>query len=104
MRDTRIRAGQTQLQWFTDTAETRFLVYNVTDGVMAWPELMTLAEARRFVQHFPERFARQGCYLTASWERISPDAVLLEIVDSETGLGLGIASASESSHGGGENE
>ena len=104
MRNTTSNTGQTQLQWFADAAEARFLVYNVTDGVMAWPELMTLADARRFVQQFPDRFARQGYYLTASWQRISPDAVLLEIVDSETGLGLGVGLASESSHGGGDNE
>jgi len=104
MRGATTETGQTELQWFADSAEARFLVYNVTDGVLAWPELMTLADARRFVKQFPERFARQGYYLTASWERISPDAVALEIVDSETGLGLGIGPDSASSHGGGENE
>lgn len=92
MRGAATGTGQTELQWFAEDAEARFLVYNVTDGVMAWPELMTLAEARRFVQQFPERFARQGYYLTATWERIGPDAVLLEIVDAATGLSIGPAS------------
>lgn len=83
-----------QLPAFVDAAEARFLVYNVTDGVLAWPELMTLASAQRFVQQFPERFTRQGYYRTAFREQIRPDAVRLEIVDAATGLAIGPVSAS----------
>ena len=38
----------------------RFLVYNLTDGVLAYPELLTLAEARGFIRSFPSRFAGRG--------------------------------------------
>ena len=60
----------------------RFLVYNVTDAVLAYPDLMTLAEARAFIRCFPGRFGGQGHYRTASGERISPEGVELEIVDA----------------------
>lgn len=60
----------------------RFLVYNLTDGVPAFPGLMTLDEARRFVRDFPRRFDGQGYYLTGSRQRIRPEEVELEIVDT----------------------
>ena len=59
----------------------RFLVYNLTDQVLACPELLTLAEARSFIRGFPSRYGQQGCYLTASHERVGPEAVDLDIVD-----------------------
>jgi hypothetical protein len=76
--------------------EKRFLVYNLTDGVLAHPELLTLAEARSLIRGFARRFTRQGYYLTASGGRIDPEAVELEIVDAgqdpPRGLGMSIQS------------
>ena len=61
--------------------ERRFLVYNRTDGIIAHPALMTFAEAKEFIRRFPERFSRQGYYLTASRDRVPACAVELQIVD-----------------------
>jgi hypothetical protein len=83
-----------------NTHERRFLVYNVTDGIMAHPDLMTLSEARNFIRHFPERFARQGYYLTWSRERIRPDEVELEIVDTGADPPLSINSQAQPIHRG----
>lgn len=65
------------------TGKRRYLVFNVTDGVVAHPDLLTRGEAQTFVRRFPSRFARQGYYLTASRERISAEAVELAILDTD---------------------
>mgnify|MGYP007044044985 FL=1 len=62
-------------------AERRFLVYNRTDGIIAHPALMTLAEATEFIRRFSARFDRQGYYLTASRDRVPAGTVELQIVD-----------------------
>ena len=62
-------------------SERRFLVYNRTDGIIAHPALMTLAEATEFIRRFPARFDRQGYYLTASRERVLASAVEFQIID-----------------------
>lgn len=82
------------------TTEKRFLVYNLIDGVLACPDLLTLAEARRFIRSFPARFTRQGYYLTASGERIRPDVVEFDIVDAGADPPLGLHSAAQTTHGG----
>ncbi len=58
-------------------------VYNSTDGVLAWPGPMPIAEAREFVRNFPKRYERQGYYRTAMGERIPPDKVKLFFLDSD---------------------
>jgi len=60
----------------------RFRVFNRTDGIPASPNIMTLQEAEAFVSEFPERYKRQGYYLTASGRRIPPEAVELEIEEA----------------------
>jgi hypothetical protein len=82
------------------TQEKRFLVYNLTDGVLAYPELLTLAEARGLIWSFPNRFARQGYYLTASGERVRPELVEFDIVDAGADPPLGLHSAVQATHGG----
>ncbi len=86
------------------TNNKRFLVYNLTDGIEAHPDLMMLAEARRFVRDFAGRFAVQGYYLTASRERMSPEDVSLEIVDTGAGPAFAEQFGLPSLHGGGHNE
>ena len=63
------------------TEERRFLVYNHTDGVLAWPLMMTLMEAKAFVQRFPQRFRQQGCYWTASGQEMPSECVELTSVN-----------------------
>ncbi len=86
------------------TDSKRFLVYNLTDGIVAHPDLMTLAEARRFVRDFPGRFAGQGYYLTVRRERIRPEDVSLDIVDTGAGPAFAEQFGRPSLHGGGQNE
>ncbi|HOW72821.1 MAG TPA: ArdC family protein [Phycisphaerae bacterium] len=73
------RTSQASVSAGTRAGSRRFLVYNVTDAILAHPELLMLAEARAFIRRFPDRFAVQGHYLTASGERISPEGVELDI-------------------------
>lgn len=54
------------------------LVWNATDGIYASPEYMTDADADKFINEFPKRFAHQGYYLTSKWERIDPSQVVLQ--------------------------
>lgn len=54
------------------TAKRRYQVFNCTDGIWASPFPMTLEEAEEFVKDFPERYERQGYYLTASRQRSFP--------------------------------
>jgi len=82
------------------TRERRFLVYNLTDGVLAYPELLTLAEAQGWIRSFPNRFARQDHYWTASGERIRPDIVEFDIVDAGGDPPLGLNSAVMTPHRG----
>lgn len=65
------------------TAKRRYHVFNHTDGVWAWPFPMNREEAEEFVNEFPERYERQGYYLTASGERIRPEDVELEVVECD---------------------
>ncbi len=64
--------------------DRRFMVFNLTDGVPAAPDLMTLQAAQEFVWRFPRRYALQGYYLTASRERVPADRVELGIIDVGT--------------------
>ena len=64
--------------------DRRFMVFNLTDGVPAAPERMTLQAAQQFVLRFPQRYALQGYYLTASRERVPADRVELGIIDVGT--------------------
>ncbi len=82
------------------TTDKRFLVYNLTDGILACPELLTLAEARSFIRSFPERFAQQGYYLTASGERIRPELVEFDMVDVGADPPLGLRSMAQATHWG----
>ena len=78
--------------------ERRFLVYNRTDGIIAHPALMTLAEAKEFIRRFPERFGQQGYYLTASCDRVPACTVELQIVDESLNPVLPDEIASGHSH------
>ena len=62
----------------------RFMVLNLTDGIPAAPDLKTLQAAQEFVWRFPQRYASQGYYLTASRERVPADRVELGIIDVGT--------------------
>lgn len=58
----------------------KYLVYNKTDGIMAWPEpFNSPEEAEKFMNSFRERFKFQGYYFTKRMERIDPKDVELEI-------------------------
>ncbi len=57
-----------------------YLVFNVTDGILATPNLLTLAEAEAFVRDFPRGYKRRGYYLTRDQKRIAPNEVELRIV------------------------
>ena len=69
-----------------DITSKRYVIWNCTDGVFAHPEPMTLAVAQEFIRQFPERYRRQGYYLTADGLRIRPQNVRLEIVDEDLGF------------------
>ena len=59
-----------------------YIVFNRTDGITASPVAYTTREeAEQFIKDFPKRFAHQGYYLTSRMERISPEQVILEIVE-----------------------
>ena len=60
--------------------EQLFIVMNQTDGTPASPEVMSDADADKFIQEFPKRFKAQGYYLTNRRERIDPLDVRLEKV------------------------
>lgn len=61
-----------------------YALWNDTDGVYAAPELFkTRREAQAYARAFRRRFAAQGYYLTADWERIPVSEVRLMLVDVE---------------------
>lgn len=60
--------------------EQLFIVVNQTDGTPASPEVMSDAEADKFIHEFTKRFKAQGYYLTNKRERINPLDVRLEKV------------------------
>ena len=62
--------------------DKRFMVFNLTDGIPAAPDLMTLQEAQELVYRFPQRYEAQGYYLTASGGRVPADRIELEIIDT----------------------
>lgn len=82
------------------TMNKRFLVYNLTDGVLVHPDLLTLAEARSLIRGFAGRFSRQGYYLTASGERLSPELIEFDIVDAGADPPLGLRSRAQVDHWG----
>ena len=55
--------------------DRRFMVFNLTEGVLAAPDLMTLQAAQEFVWRL------HGYYLTASRGRVLADRVELGIID-----------------------
>ena len=61
----------------------KYLIYNCTDGIFAYPEPVTLSQAREFIREFPKRFSHQGYYKTIDGTRIRPEAVRLEILDKD---------------------
>lgn len=66
----------------TETEEDkRFMVFNVTDRVFVAPDFMTLQEAQELAYRFPQRYAAQGYYLTASGERVPAEWIELQIID-----------------------
>jgi len=70
---------------------TRFYVFNDTDGILASTGAMTLEQANHFIRCFPNRFAGQGYYLTARRERISPESVVLRLINADSDEGRRIA-------------
>jgi hypothetical protein len=55
-------------------------VFNQTDGIYASPKkFKDEVEAQRFIDEFRKSFKKQGFYLTAGGERISPEEVQLVI-------------------------
>jgi len=66
------------------TRRTPYMVYNKTDRISAAPfEFDTREEAEEYKKEFPKRFEHQGFYKTFSGERIDPEDVELEIVETE---------------------
>lgn len=58
------------------------MVMNQTDGIPANHDTFkSKEEAEKFCLEFRQRFYKQGYYFTSRMERISPDAVELEIVE-----------------------
>src|SRR3972149_781008 len=51
-------------------AKDAWIVMNNTDGIVASPDVMTKAEADKFIKDFPLRFKHQGFYRTSRGERI----------------------------------
>ena len=65
-----------------DMIKPMFTVMNNTDGITAAREPFdTREEAEKFCLEFRQRFYKQGYYFTSRMERISPDAIELEIVE-----------------------
>jgi len=84
------KGTEAQSYMFNPDSE-EYSVYNATDGIYACPfTFESKKEAERFIRSFRERFKAQGYYLTANGNRISPDDVILEIVKSNPGSGVGL--------------
>ncbi len=61
-----------------------YMVFNATDGIPASPNWMTWTQAEAFARSFPKRFATQGYYATSRRNRISPEEVVLLILDKQS--------------------
>jgi hypothetical protein len=67
-----------------DKENAMFLIKNETDDVFASPDAFeTEKEAEAYAKEFRARFAAQGYYLTARWERIAPEDIELVIIPAE---------------------
>ena len=60
-----------------------FTVFNETDGIYCHPEPRTYEQCQEFVREFPQRFARQGYYMTWEGHRIPVAEVCLKILPAE---------------------
>jgi hypothetical protein len=58
----------------------KWQVMNVTEGMLASPEVMTKKEADKFIKDFPGRFKNQGYYRTAKGYKLRPEDVVLECI------------------------
>lgn len=61
----------------------KYVIFNRTDGVFAYPEAVSYAEARRLVAQLKQRYKRQGFYSSVSQGRIPISMLELEIVPQE---------------------
>lgn len=64
----------------SEKSQGSWQVMNLTDGILASPDVMSKSEAEIFVAQFPEKYSGQGYYLTAGGDRIKPEQVRLHIV------------------------
>ena len=64
--------------------ENGFTVFNSTDGFFATPETFKTREvASAWIVEFRNRYRGQGYYSTSDRTRISPDEIMLDILDPD---------------------
>ncbi len=61
--------------------EEKFIIYNATDGITAWPTPMTKEKADEWIANTRKAFKEgQGYYFTSNMQRIDPDDIKYLIV------------------------
>jgi hypothetical protein len=58
----------------------KYLIFNRTDGVYAYPEAVSHAEGNRIIQKLKRRYKRQGYYASVSDGRIPVSMLELELI------------------------
>lgn len=58
----------------------KYLIFNRTDGVYAYPEAVSHAEGKRIIQNLKRRYKRQGYYASVSDGRIPISMLELELI------------------------
>ena len=61
----------------------RWQVMNLTDGILANPNIMSKQEAEDFIENFRKKYSLQGYYLTSNGDRIKPEDVVLKTMPIE---------------------
>ena len=58
----------------------KYLIFNRTDGVYAYPELVSQAEGKRIIVKLRQRYRQQGYYASVSQGRIPISMLELELI------------------------
>ena len=67
-----------------DTPSTKYIVWNKTDNISThFDAFSTKEEAEQFAKQFRERYRAQGYYRDNQWNKIAPEDIQLEIINTK---------------------
>jgi len=64
--------------------KSEYIVWNHTDNISThYDTFKTIKEAEKFIEQFRERFKKQGYYRDNQWNKIAPEDIKLEVINTK---------------------